>query len=118
MSTPNLIPDRRAFLGAMGAAFFTTRGLFAEQLLATPPQTEGPFYPDKLPLDTDNDLIILNDGLTPAVGEIAHLTEFDYVMINNNFDDAVEDLVSIVRATRLRIAAQVSRHSDLINSLK
>jgi guanylate kinase len=56
--------------------------------------------------------------LQAARGEIAHLAEFDYVMINNNFDDAVEDLVSIVRATRLRIASQVSRHSDLINSLK
>jgi protocatechuate 3,4-dioxygenase, beta subunit len=36
--------------------------------------TEGPFYPDKLPLDTDNDLIVINEKLTPAVGEIAHLT--------------------------------------------
>ena len=34
---------------------------------------EGPFYPDKMPLDTDNDLLILNDSLTPAVGEITHL---------------------------------------------
>ncbi len=56
--------------------------------------------------------------LQAARGEIAHLAEFDYVMINNNFDDAVEDLVSIVRAARLRTASQVSRHSDLINSLK
>ena len=47
---------------------------FAEELLRTPPQTEGPFYPDKLPLDTDNDLIIVNNNLTPAVGEITHLT--------------------------------------------
>jgi protocatechuate 3,4-dioxygenase, beta subunit len=65
---------RRIFLGALGAAFFTTRGLFAEQLLRTPPLTEGPFYPDKLPLDTDNDLILINDKITPAVGQIAHLT--------------------------------------------
>ena len=61
---------------------------------------------------------VIERRLQAARSEIAHLTEFDYVMINNNFDDAVEDLVSIVRATRLRIAAQVSRHSDLINSLK
>jgi protocatechuate 3,4-dioxygenase beta subunit len=69
-------PSRRGFLGiaAAGAAFFTTPGLFAEQLAATPARTEGPFYPDKLPLDTDNDLIIINDNLTPAVGEITHLT--------------------------------------------
>lgn len=68
------LPNRRLFLGALGLGFFTTRGLFAEQLYSTPPLTEGPFYPDKLPLDQDNDLIKINDSLTPAVGEIAHLT--------------------------------------------
>src|SRR5579871_6152729 len=68
--------SRRAFLGTLagGAAAFTTRGLFAEELVQTPKQTEGPFYPNKLPLDTDNDLIVVNDSLTPAVGEITHLT--------------------------------------------
>jgi protocatechuate 3,4-dioxygenase beta subunit len=58
---------------AVGGAFFTTPGLFADELLRTPPQTEGPFYPDRLPLDTDNDLLILNKDLTPAVGEVTHL---------------------------------------------
>ena len=56
-----------------GSQFFTRPGLFADEL-ATPSMTEGPFYPDKLPLDTDNDLLILNDSITPAVGEITHLT--------------------------------------------
>jgi protocatechuate 3,4-dioxygenase beta subunit len=67
--------SRRAFLGAltMGTAAFTTRGLFAEELLRTPRQTEGPFYPDKFPLDTDNDLLIINDATTPAVGEVTYL---------------------------------------------
>ena len=69
-------PDRRTFLGtlAFGAAAFTTRGVFAEELTRTPAQTEGPFYPDKLPLDTDNDLLVINDEITPAVGEVTHLT--------------------------------------------
>ena len=71
-------PDchRRRFLQqalAGSAAFFTTPGLFAEQLTVTPFQTEGPFYPDKLPLDTDNDLIRINDSLQPSIGEITHL---------------------------------------------
>jgi protocatechuate 3,4-dioxygenase beta subunit len=61
-----------AFVG--GAAAFAVPGVFAEQLTVTPRQTEGPFYPDRLPLDTDNDLIIVNDALTPAVGEITHLS--------------------------------------------
>jgi protocatechuate 3,4-dioxygenase beta subunit len=57
----------------LGAALFTVPGAFAEELVRTPAQTEGPFYPDKLPLDTDNDLIVVNDTTTPAVGEITWL---------------------------------------------
>jgi protocatechuate 3,4-dioxygenase beta subunit len=65
-----------AALGASGLlpAWFEERGLFAEELTRTPSQTEGPFYPDRLPLDTDNDLLIVNDSITPAVGEITHLS--------------------------------------------
>src|SRR5258706_2425663 len=59
---------------ARTTAWFTTAGAFAEELFRTPSQTEGPFYPDKLPLDTDNDLIIINNSLTPAIGEVTHLT--------------------------------------------
>lgn len=59
---------------ALGALAFFSRGAFAEELSRTPRLTEGPFYPDRLPLDTDNDLLIVNDSITPAVGEVTHLT--------------------------------------------
>jgi protocatechuate 3,4-dioxygenase beta subunit len=73
------ILSRRRFLntlaaGAASLPFLTTANAFAEALTRTPAQTEGPFYPDKLPLDTDNDLLIVNDKITPAVGEVTHLT--------------------------------------------
>jgi protocatechuate 3,4-dioxygenase beta subunit len=76
MATSLFLPSRRIFLGtaALGAAAFTVRGAFAEELTRTAAQTEGPFYPNKLPLDTDNDLLIINDSITPAVGEITHLS--------------------------------------------
>jgi guanylate kinase len=61
---------------------------------------------------------VIERRLKAAWGEIAHLTEFDYVIINNNFDEAVEDLASVVRAARLRMPLQIARHDDLINSLK
>lgn len=68
--------SRRNFLRnmAFGTALFTTPGLFAEQLFETPSLTEGPFYPDVMPLDVDNDLLIINDSITPAVGEVANIT--------------------------------------------
>ncbi len=67
---------RRGFFGglALGTAALWTRGVFAESLMRTPAQTAGPFYPDKLPLDTDNDLLVINDEITPAVGAITHLS--------------------------------------------
>ncbi len=70
------IHSRRRFVAglALGAAWFTVPGAFAEDLTRTPDQTEGPFYPDKLPLDTDNDLLIINDKITPAVGEVSHVS--------------------------------------------
>src|SRR5438045_3339541 len=77
MNLTQSLLNRRGFLRgglALGAVALATPGLFADQLLRTPPLTEGPFYPPKLPLDTDNDLIIVNDALNPAVGEITHLT--------------------------------------------
>ncbi len=70
------VTSRRAFIrhAALGSVFFTVPGLFAEALARkTPSVEEGPFYPARLPLDTDNDLLIVNDSLTPAVGEITHL---------------------------------------------
>lgn len=73
MTRATIDNGRRRFAYALGAAFFTVPGAFAEALTATPRQTEGPFYPDKLPLDTDNDLIIVNDTTTPAVGTISHV---------------------------------------------
>jgi len=66
--------NRRLFLGTLGAAFLAAPGLFAEYLAATPELTEGPYYPDHLPLDTDNDLVIINNSITPAVGQITHLS--------------------------------------------
>lgn len=70
-----LSPSRRRFLRdfTLGAAGLWVPGAFAEALQLTPKQTEGPFYPVDLPLDTDNDLIVVNDALTPALGNITHL---------------------------------------------
>lgn len=76
MNRTPFLPSRRHFVRQAAAltAFFTVPGLFAEELVRTPSQTEGPFYPDHLPLDTDNDLLVINDTSTPALGEVTWLS--------------------------------------------
>ena len=63
---------------AAAPALYFAPGLFADELAKTlartPAQTEGPFYPDRLPLDTDNDLLRLNTSSTPALGQVSHLS--------------------------------------------
>jgi protocatechuate 3,4-dioxygenase, beta subunit len=68
--------SRRRLLQALvaGTAAYTVPGLFAEALKTTVSLGEGPFYPDNMPLDTDNDLLVLNEGITPAIGEIAYVS--------------------------------------------
>ena len=49
--------------------------------------------------------------------EIAHAHTFDYILVNDVFDDALADLQAIVRAVRLRTALQWQRHETLIDEL-
>jgi protocatechuate 3,4-dioxygenase beta subunit len=67
--------DRRRFIHELtaGAVVLAAPGVFAQRLAETARTTEGPFYPDRLPLDVDNDLLIVNDAITPAVGEVTRL---------------------------------------------
>ena len=77
MNPFDTLVSRRSWLRgglALGAVALFTPGVFAEELARTPAMTEGPFYPDRLPLDTDNDLVIVSNSITPAVGAITHLT--------------------------------------------
>ncbi len=63
---------RRTVLKA-GLLLALPRWAFAEEVERTPALTEGPFYPTRLPLDTDNDLLVINDALTPAIGTVTRL---------------------------------------------
>jgi len=70
--------DRRRFLKslALASAGFTLPGYLAEALTIAPSVTQGPYYPvaNNIPLDDDNDLVLLNDSTTAASGIITYLT--------------------------------------------
>ncbi|SOY58324.1 guanylate kinase [Cupriavidus taiwanensis] len=55
--------------------------------------------------------------LLAAGSEMAHASESDYVIINEVFDDALEQLRNVISATRLRFSSQKARHAELFIEL-
>ena len=60
---------------------------------------------------------VIERRLHNSRGEIAHAHEFDYIIVNDRFEDALDDLRAIVRAVRLRSGLQWRRHENLIAEL-
>ena len=60
---------------------------------------------------------VISGRLAAAREEISHVSDFDYVIINDQFGVAVQDLVAVVRAQRLRRNVQIVRHGGLINRM-
>jgi len=65
--------SRRALIVAAGASLLPLHPTLAAALIATPSQTEGPFYPTALPADTDNDLVQVRGQAAQAMGTVLHL---------------------------------------------
>ncbi|MEG3191763.1 guanylate kinase [Lysobacter sp. D1-1-M9] len=64
----------------------------------------------------DSDEVIAQ-RLAAAREEMSHYGEFDYVIVNEQFAIAVDEMCSIFTASRLRREAQVARHSRLLTTL-
>ena len=60
----------------------------------------------------DSDEVIAR-RVVAAAGEIAHAPEFDYVIINENFESALSQLAAITCAARCRYNQQAARHHPL-----
>lgn len=60
---------------------------------------------------------IIEKRLVAAREEVGHITEFDYVIINDKLEDALNDLICIVRAEHLKKARQLIKYHELIAQL-
>ena len=60
---------------------------------------------------------VINKRVAAAREEMSHVVEFDYVTINDNFDSALQDLLAIIRASRLKSQSQLQRYAALIQQL-
>ena len=65
---------------------------------------------------TDSDEVIAR-RLAGAGAEMVHAGEFDYVIINDDFDRATGDLIAIVRASRLSFKTQAIRERETFKHL-
>jgi guanylate kinase len=60
---------------------------------------------------------IINGRMAEAVSEMQHFDEFDYLVINDDFETALQDLNCIFLANRLTVKNQMATHRSLINEL-
>ena len=56
---------------------------------------------------------VVRRRLAVAAAEMSHAAEFEYVIINNDFEDARRDLIAVVRASRLVCSRQLERYPDV-----
>ncbi len=60
---------------------------------------------------------VIADRMAKAISEISHYNEYDYVIVNDNFEQAQADLQAILRAERLTLAHQQRENQGLIDQL-
>jgi len=65
----------------------------------------------------DDDAVI-NKRMAAVREDVAHVAEFDYVIINDNLDEALRELDAVVLSTKLICARQLTRHQVLINQFQ
>ncbi|KPZ51697.1 guanylate kinase [Pseudoalteromonas sp. S3776] len=60
---------------------------------------------------------VIAGRMAKAQSETSHYNEYDYVVVNDDFETALSNIETIVLAQRLTLKAQASRHHDLITNL-
>lgn len=60
---------------------------------------------------------VIQKRLAAAREEVSHINEFDYVIVNNQLDEALSDLLCVIKAERLRKARQLLKYRSLMAQL-
>jgi guanylate kinase len=87
----------------------------AVSIFILPPSREALLQ--RLTVRGRDDQQVIQQRMNQAVNEISHYPEADYIVVNDVFETALEELGSVVRARRLRVDVQVVRHARLLKDL-
>ena len=60
---------------------------------------------------------IIEQRMREAVNEMSHYAEFEYLLINDDFDEALDSLASIIKGERMLFEHQQQKHADLLAEL-
>jgi len=80
-----------------------------------PPSREA--LRERLSARGQDDEAVIARRMQDAVKEMSHYGEYDYLVINEVFHTALDELAAITRGRRLRLAAQQQRHAALLAAL-
>lgn len=61
---------------------------------------------------------VIERRLAAAAHDVAHAEAFDYIIVNDDFDHALQDLVAITRSIRLEAPRQLDRHAALFDEFR
>jgi guanylate kinase len=90
-------------------------GWHCKSIFIFPPSMQD--ISDRLIARNQDTLATVQKRLRSAKQEMRHYSEYDYIVINHNFQKAIQDLVTIIKAQRLTISRQKVMYEDLINDL-
>lgn len=72
---------------------------------------------ERLQARGQDDDTVINRRMQEAINEISHYAEYDYLVINDDFDEARDNLAAIITGNRMLLATQQQRYADLLKEL-
>lgn len=64
-----------------------------------------------------DDEVVINKRMREAVSEMSHYVEFGYLVVNDDFDEARDNLASIIMGERMLFEHQQQKHAKLLAEL-
>ena len=94
------------------------RRLFPEciSIFILPPSLEA--LAQRLTSRGKDNAVVIAKRMAAVREDVAHISEFDYVIINDNLNEALRELNAVALASKLHCAKQLVRHQTLINQLQ
>ena len=86
-----------------------------KSIYIVPPSTTA--LRERLTSRGQDDETIIDRRMHEAINEMSHYVEFDYLIINDDFDEARENLAAIIKSNRMLHEHQQQKHADLLAQL-